>query len=166
MKFGIDSDGNYGYIKVGADTVTPFNSIKKYKNTIINFNENDNVLCDLSSSFTIVPNINETRFNSSNVYFIANIEENMNKLAIKILGYTDESGNKTTTVKILNATTDELIATKTYTASGYNNKLAKTMEIDISSYNGLLKFLVINSSTGWSPSIQANGITISGYQTI
>ena len=25
MKFGIDSDGNYGYIKAGADTVTPFN---------------------------------------------------------------------------------------------------------------------------------------------
>ena len=24
MKFGIDSDGNYGYIKAGADTVTPF----------------------------------------------------------------------------------------------------------------------------------------------
>ena len=26
MKFGVDSKGNYGYIKVGADTVTPFNS--------------------------------------------------------------------------------------------------------------------------------------------
>ena len=24
MTFGIDSDGNYGYIKAGADTVTPF----------------------------------------------------------------------------------------------------------------------------------------------
>ena len=24
MKFGIDSDGNYGYIKAGADSVTPF----------------------------------------------------------------------------------------------------------------------------------------------
>ena len=26
MKFGIDSNGNYGYIKAGADTVIPFNS--------------------------------------------------------------------------------------------------------------------------------------------
>ncbi len=26
MKFGIDSDGNYGYIKAGADSVTPFSS--------------------------------------------------------------------------------------------------------------------------------------------
>ena len=26
LKFGIDSDGNYGYIKAGADSVTPFKS--------------------------------------------------------------------------------------------------------------------------------------------
>lgn len=26
LKFGIDSDGNYGYIKAGADSVTPFRS--------------------------------------------------------------------------------------------------------------------------------------------
>lgn len=26
MTFGVDSNGNYGYIKAGADTVTPFNS--------------------------------------------------------------------------------------------------------------------------------------------
>ena len=24
FKFGVDSSGNYGYIKAGADTVTPF----------------------------------------------------------------------------------------------------------------------------------------------
>lgn len=24
LRFGIDSDGNYGYYKVGADTITPF----------------------------------------------------------------------------------------------------------------------------------------------
>lgn len=28
MKFGVDSDGNYGYIKAGADSVTPFSSGK------------------------------------------------------------------------------------------------------------------------------------------
>ena len=26
LKFGIDSSGNYGYIKAGADSVTPFNN--------------------------------------------------------------------------------------------------------------------------------------------
>ena len=26
LKFGVDSNGNYGYIKAGADTVTPFSS--------------------------------------------------------------------------------------------------------------------------------------------
>ena len=30
MKFGIDSNGNYGYIKAGADSVTPFSSNKRY----------------------------------------------------------------------------------------------------------------------------------------
>ena len=34
MKFGIDSDGNYGYIKAGADTVTPFSS--GVRGTILN----------------------------------------------------------------------------------------------------------------------------------
>ena len=27
IKFGVDSDGNYGYIKPGADTVTPFKDL-------------------------------------------------------------------------------------------------------------------------------------------
>jgi len=31
FRFGIDSDGNYGYIKVGADSVTPFRSAAVYK---------------------------------------------------------------------------------------------------------------------------------------
>lgn len=31
IKFGIDSDGNYGYIKDGADTVTPFKNAIKLK---------------------------------------------------------------------------------------------------------------------------------------
>lgn len=30
VKFGIDSEGNYGYIKAGADTVTPFNIIDSF----------------------------------------------------------------------------------------------------------------------------------------
>ena len=30
LKFGVDSDGNYGYIKVGADTVTPFSNGEIY----------------------------------------------------------------------------------------------------------------------------------------
>ena len=31
ITFGIDSDGNYGYIKAGADTVTPFNGLRSIK---------------------------------------------------------------------------------------------------------------------------------------
>lgn len=30
MTFGIDTDGNYGYIKAGADTVTPFKTIQVF----------------------------------------------------------------------------------------------------------------------------------------
>lgn len=32
LKFGKDSDGNYGYIKDGADTVTPFSKIYRIPN--------------------------------------------------------------------------------------------------------------------------------------
>ena len=38
MKFGIDSDGNYGYIKVGADSVTPFSSNKRYSYSWTSYN--------------------------------------------------------------------------------------------------------------------------------
>lgn len=33
FKLGVDKDGNYGYIKVGADSVTPFNSSKMVQGT-------------------------------------------------------------------------------------------------------------------------------------
>ena len=33
IKFGIDTQGNYGYYKVGADTVTPFKTGNEEKNT-------------------------------------------------------------------------------------------------------------------------------------
>ena len=32
LTFGIDAEGNYGYIKAGADTVTPFNKMVVYYN--------------------------------------------------------------------------------------------------------------------------------------
>ena len=32
LTFGVDADGNYGYKKVGADTVTPFNKMAVYYN--------------------------------------------------------------------------------------------------------------------------------------
>ena len=35
FSFGIDSNGNYGYIKAGADTVTPFKRVAKKVGTII-----------------------------------------------------------------------------------------------------------------------------------
>ena len=50
MKFGIDSDGNYGYIKVGADTVTPFRSDYFFLN---NLESNDYNASMNSSSITV-----------------------------------------------------------------------------------------------------------------
>lgn len=35
FRFGIDSNGNYGYIKAGADTVTPFKTVAKKVGTIV-----------------------------------------------------------------------------------------------------------------------------------
>lgn len=35
FKFGIDANGNYGYIKDGADTVTPFKTVAKKVGTIV-----------------------------------------------------------------------------------------------------------------------------------
>ena len=51
MKFGIDSDGNYGYIKAGADSVTPFSSgIYKFA---YSYNRNSNVVASDNLNFTI-----------------------------------------------------------------------------------------------------------------
>ena len=35
FSFGVDANGNYGYIKVGADTVTPFKTVAKKVGTIV-----------------------------------------------------------------------------------------------------------------------------------
>ena len=35
FSFGIDENGNYGYIKAGADTVTPFKTVAKKVGTIV-----------------------------------------------------------------------------------------------------------------------------------
>ena len=35
FKLGIDANGNYGYIKAGADSVTPFKTGNEYKNIIV-----------------------------------------------------------------------------------------------------------------------------------
>lgn len=44
MKFGIDSSGNYGYIKAGADSVTPFSSIKRYSYSWTSSNDEQKTL--------------------------------------------------------------------------------------------------------------------------
>lgn len=58
FEFGIDENGNYGYIKVGADTVTPFKSLSdKHEGITLIFeteNINQNIATiDLSTTFTI-----------------------------------------------------------------------------------------------------------------
>lgn len=51
MKFGVDADGNYGYIKAGADTVTPFKKETK--------------LPDISVSAQIAVKYNESDYTAS-----------------------------------------------------------------------------------------------------
>ena len=48
LKFGVDSDGNYGYIKAGADTVIPFSSAN-FELVHTNFNATN----IMDSSYTI-----------------------------------------------------------------------------------------------------------------
>ena len=74
MKFGIDSDGNYGYIKAGADTVTPFKSgtlITSAPITMSNKNSSGwyrTAVIDLSAyDITTISNIAFTRINSTDV---------------------------------------------------------------------------------------------------
>lgn len=44
LQFGIDENGNYGYIKAGADTVTPFKSKPSKTQTITNSVNNTSVV--------------------------------------------------------------------------------------------------------------------------
>lgn len=66
MKFGIDSDGNYGYIKAGADTVTPFKKVfsklsQKYKTSTVT------VYLGFQPDFCSVYFV-DTTYNHSSVY--------------------------------------------------------------------------------------------------
>ena len=69
FRFGVDANGNYGYIKDGADTVTPFKTVAKKVGTIIcglnektlslvSMEDRDNVTADnfylIPTSFTII----------------------------------------------------------------------------------------------------------------
>ena len=50
IRFGIDGDGNYGYYKVGADTVTPFKSGSSETETVLWSNPNGTTI-DNKTSF-------------------------------------------------------------------------------------------------------------------
>lgn len=69
FRFGVDSNGNYGYYKVGADTVTPFKTVSKKIGTITcglsektldcsNLSDKDKITVDnfylIPTSFTII----------------------------------------------------------------------------------------------------------------
>lgn len=47
FKFGVDADGNYGYIKAGADTVTPFKSGNNISSHIL-LNTSNNIIVPVS----------------------------------------------------------------------------------------------------------------------
>ena len=56
IKFGVDSDGNYGYIKPGADTVTPFSKLKQGEPFNISLSiPNDFLKNDISITFPKPP---------------------------------------------------------------------------------------------------------------
>lgn len=60
FKLGIDTNGNYGYIKDGADTVIPFKTGNEYKNIIIDSLANTNKGLTYDSSWeSIAQAINE-----------------------------------------------------------------------------------------------------------
>ena len=65
ITFGVDSNGNYGYKKVGADTVTPFKTSTPSAPTISNFI--NNIINNLSSGSSV--SLSSKRKNlSSEVY--------------------------------------------------------------------------------------------------
>ena len=76
LKFGIDSDGNYGYIKAGADTVTPFSKDIKYlswiavnNNSLIQGANNWDLSNDTKSGYTWVEPSNRRVAYNKNDYW-------------------------------------------------------------------------------------------------
>lgn len=65
IKFGIDADGNYGYYKDGADTVTPFRNPDDYR--IIDLGVGTTF--DISS---LVPNVDTTALTVDDFYLSTN----------------------------------------------------------------------------------------------
>ena len=77
MKFGIDSDGNYGYIKAGADSVTPFSKDIKYlswiavnNNSLIQGANNWDLSNDTKSGYTWVePSHRRVAYNKNDYWW-------------------------------------------------------------------------------------------------
>lgn len=62
FSFGVDENGNYGYIKVGADSVTPFKTVSKKVGTIV---------CGLSERTLDLSSLEDRdRINVDNFYLI------------------------------------------------------------------------------------------------
>lgn len=56
MTFGIDENGNYGYIKAGADTVIPFSRIVYAGSTGVNPNSYTHFNCGFSPNYAVIVN--------------------------------------------------------------------------------------------------------------
>ena len=77
MKFGIDTNGNYGYIKAGADTVTHFSSVPKeillvHNQSGLTFNVLVNSLNETSTGTpsTLIGNYIKCVWDNSNLFLI------------------------------------------------------------------------------------------------
>lgn len=121
IKFGIDSDGNYGYIKAGADSVTPFKSNNGYVITnVIQCNETSN-----SYRTTWTFNTNYTGYNSaagltcSNMYASGDAPQMWSFSCVPTVTINSETG--VVTVKSQSCTTSG----KTMRIGGYKTSRAK-----------------------------------------
>lgn len=127
FKFGVDSDGNYGYIKAGADTVTPFKSGghdfyghgTSYNSWAVNIKRNSNILKVTGNGY---------RGNSAN-----------QTLSLTILGVSDET--YCGTYHVYNGAFLPTISTVKLTAT------LATQEIDVSEYPRLVLYVVYGSGT-------------------
>ena len=103
MKFGIDSDGNYGYIKAGADTVTPFKSggnIELVPNTSSSYTTTEKgKYLIIASCGTYMTRNDPVIFHNIHTNVIANvlyiIDESKNKYIVNV-ALTDELPSGTT----------------------------------------------------------------------
>ena len=133
FQFGVDSDGNYGYIKAGADTVTPFKSAEEKSYTLaLAQNKTGSSLslalyAKLNKGDTAVLNINVASENSSDSLNGVTVDGTLIESSRWIVGATINTTNGVFVVSTatFNASTNSLTATGTLTVEQNTPTLAE-----------------------------------------